>query len=142
MTTVALMTRMGSMFTIPALLLWLVWQFGHGAAAKLRIGVVSIGILLGVLGLNSLLQKAYGTSQGSTGSNFAYTLCGLTMGTSWNGCPAKLAAEGEPLQRTTEALVAKQLYSMAWKNFRAQPDIFFRRLADGAEAFASRISRT
>jgi len=27
---------MGGMFTIPALLLWLVWQFGHGTTAKLR----------------------------------------------------------------------------------------------------------
>ena len=34
MTTVALMTRMGSMFTIPALLVWLVWQFGQGVSGK------------------------------------------------------------------------------------------------------------
>jgi hypothetical protein len=138
MTIVALMTRMGSMFTIPVLLLWLFWQFGHGIAAKLRIGVVSIGILLGVLGLNSLLQKAYGTSQGSTGGNFAYVLCGLTISTGWQGCPAKLAAEGGPLL-DDEATVATQLYSLAWKNFSAQPKIFFRRLADGAEAFASQF---
>ena len=138
MTIVALMTRMGSMFTIPVLLLWLFWQFGHGIAAKLRIGVVSIGILLGVLGRNSLLQKAYGTSQGSPGGNFAYVLCGLTISTGWQGCPAKLAAEGGPLL-DDEATVATQLYSLAWKNFSAQPKIFFRRLADGAEAFASQF---
>ncbi|MDT7812730.1 MAG: hypothetical protein QOJ42_2646, partial [Acidobacteriaceae bacterium] len=138
MTTVAMMTRMGSMFTIPALLLWLVWQFGHGTAAKLRIGAVSIGILLGVLGVNSLLQKAYGTSHGSSGSNFAYVLCGLTIGTTWDGCPAKLAAEGEPL-RGDEATVATQLYALAWKNFSAQPQIFFGRLAEGVEAFASQF---
>jgi hypothetical protein len=135
LTAAALMTRMGSMFTIPALLLWLVWQFGHGTAAKLRIGVVSIGILLGVLGLNSLLQKAYGTSQGTTGGNFSYTLCGLTIGTGWEGCPAELAAGGKSLP-PDEAAVAEQLYSLAWKNFSAQPEIFFRRLLDGAEEFA------
>jgi hypothetical protein len=138
MTTVALMTRMGSMFTIPALLLWLVWQFGHSTAAKLRIGVVSVGILLGVLGMNPLLQKAYGTSQGTTGGNFAFTLCGLSIGTVWTGCPARLAAEGHPLQGD-EAVVAKQLYSVAWENIRARPEIFFRRLADSAEAFASQF---
>jgi hypothetical protein len=137
-TLVALMTRMGSMFTIPALLIWLVWQFGQGIAAKLRIGVVSIGILLGVLGMNTLLQKAYGTSQGSTGSNFAYVVCGLSMGTVWTGCPAKLAAEGVPLP-ADEATAARQLYALAWQNFSAQPQIFFKRLADGVEAFASQF---
>jgi hypothetical protein len=136
MTTIALMTRMGSMFTIPALLLWLVWQFGKCGGAKLRIGVIAIGTLLGVLGVNAALQKAYGTSERSTGSNFAYTLCGVTIGTTWTGCPAKLAEEGEPLQ-TTETIRTKQLYSFAWKNFRSHPDVFSKRLAEGVTAFAA-----
>jgi len=136
MTIVALMTRMGSMFTIPALLLWLVWQFGRGTAAKLRIGVVSIGILLGVFGFNALLGKAYGTGEDVTGSNFAYVLCGVTQGTGWEECPAKLAAEGEAL-KSDQAAASKQLYSLAWKNFRARPQIFFGRLADSAANFAS-----
>ena len=136
MTAVALMTRMGSMFTIPALLIWLVWQFGKGTAAKLRIGFVAIGILLGVLGLNTLILKAYGTNQGSTGSNFSYVLCGLSIGTTWEGCPAQLAEKEEPL-RGDETAIAKQLYSLAWKNIRERPGIFFGRLAAGAGAFVS-----
>lgn len=135
MTSVALLTRMGSMFTIPALLLWLVWQFGKGGGAKLRIGVIAIGTLLGILGLNTVLHEAYGTSHSSTGSNFAYTLCGVTIGTTWNGCPAKLAEEGEPLQ-TTETVRTKQLYSFAWKNFRSRPEVSFGRMADGVKEFA------
>jgi hypothetical protein len=136
LTSVALMTRMGSMFTIPALLIWLVWQFGTGAAAKFKIAIVAVGVLLCVLGLNSLLEKAYGTGEGSTGSNFSYTLCGLSIGTAWDGCPAQLAAEGEPL-RGDEATVARQLYSMAWKNISARPQVFLRRLADGAKKFVA-----
>jgi hypothetical protein len=138
MTAMALMMRMGSMFTIPALLVWLVWQFGRGMAAKLRIAVVSICILLGVLGLNSLLSKIYGTGQTSTGGNFSYVVCGLTIGTTWHGCPAKLAAEGRPLQGI-EADRGKQLYSMAAENFRAHPDIFFGRLQSNLSEFFAQL---
>jgi hypothetical protein len=133
-TVTALMTRMGSMFTIPALLLWLVWQFGRGRAAKLRIGVVAGCVLLGILGLNSALQKAYGTDRGSIGSNFSYTLCGLTMGTSWDGCPKKLASQGTPMPTEEEAKITL-LYSIAAENFREHPDVFFKRLIDGAVEF-------
>jgi len=141
MTVVALMTRMGSMFTIPALLLWLVWQFGQGAAAKFRICAVAFCILLGVFGLNALLQKAYGTGHGSTGGNFAYTLCGLTIGTGWEGCVEKAASEGKHLSGDEE-VAARQLYSMAGENFLRQPGIFFGRLADGAEEFITKLPET
>lgn len=136
MTMAALMTRMGSMFTIPALLIWLVWQFGDGIAAKLRMALAATAILLGVLGLNALLLKTYGTSQSSLGSNFSYVVCGLSIGTGWEGCPAKLASEGKSLQGD-EVAVASQLYSVAWSNFRAKPEIFFSRLTDNLEKFAS-----
>jgi hypothetical protein len=136
MTIAALMTRMGSMFTIPALLIWLIWQFGGGLAAKFRIAVAAIAVLLGVLGLNALLLKIYGTSQSSLGSNFSDVVCGLTIGTGWEGCPAKLASEGKVLQGDAVAR-ASQLYSMAWSNFNAKPQVFFSRLAENLEKFAS-----
>jgi hypothetical protein len=138
MTTVALMTRMGSMFTIPALLMWLVWQFGQGAKAKLRIGAAAICILLGIFGLNSLLQRAYGTGTSPTTGNFSYTFCGLSLGTGWEGCLKKLAAEGTPVVGSEDAM-ARQLYSAAWKNLRADPAPFFLRLADGAEEFIAKF---
>ncbi len=136
MTTVALMTRMGSMFTIPALLVWLVWQFASGIAARLRIALAASAILLGALGLNGLLLKAYGTSQSLLGSNFSYVVCGLTIGTTWEGCRAKLASEGKALSGD-EAANTEQIYSMAWTNFRAKPEIFFGRLADNLKKFTS-----
>ncbi|MCC8972243.1 glycosyltransferase family 39 protein [Bradyrhizobium brasilense] len=134
MTAVALMTRMGSMFTIPALLIWLVWQFGRGTKAKIRIGVAAFFILLGVLGLNSLLQRVYATGPSSTTGNFAYVLCGLSMGTTWDGCLKKLAAEGTPVVGSDDAMV-RQLYSAAWEKFRENPGVLFRRLAESAEEF-------
>ncbi len=58
------------------------------------------------------------------------------MGTVWDGCLPKLASEGKTLREGEQAFV-KYLYSMAWENFRAQPSVFFQRLADGAELFAT-----
>jgi hypothetical protein len=133
-TSVALLTRMGSMFTIPALMLWLIWQFGTGVASRLRIGCLAIGILLCLLALDSLLENTYGTGSSETGSNFAYTLCGLSIGTTWQGCPEKLAKQGEPLTGE-EATVAKRLYVFAWQNFRANPEVLLVRLAGGASDF-------
>jgi hypothetical protein len=138
-TAIALMIRMGSMFTIPALLLWLVWQFGCGARAKIRVAVLATGILLGVLGTNALLQEAYGTPGAGTGSNFSYTLCGLTIGTTWDGCLAKLSEQGRPLRGDSEAAVARRLYALAWENFRERPSVFFNRIKDGADAFLAQL---
>jgi hypothetical protein len=136
LTTVALMTRMGSMFTVPALLIWLVWQFGRGAAAKLRIFALACAILLGIFGTDLVLKNAYGTDEGT--SNFSYTLCGLTIGTTWQGCLQRLASEGTPLEHG-ESARATQLYAMASHNFRANPGVFFHRLGDGAWEFLTRL---
>jgi hypothetical protein len=138
MTSVALVTRMGSMFTLPALLLWLVWQFGQNKAVKFRIFAAAICIMLSVFAFSSVLQKTYGTGPNPTTGNFSYVLCGLTMGTMFDGCMKKLASEGKPLEMAEDAR-ASQLYAMAWENFRAQPEIFFRRLADGAKAFVTEL---
>lgn len=137
LTTVALMTRMGSMFTIPALLIWLVWQFGRDARAKLRIAGAAICILLSVIGVSSLLQSAYGTAdRNSSAGNFSYVICGLTMGTTFEGCLTKLDEKGVALPPQEDAR-ARLLYSMAWENFEAQPGTFFRRLALSAASFAT-----
>jgi hypothetical protein len=142
-TALALMTRMGDMFAIPALLLWLVWQFGEGIAAKARIGLLSIGILLGVFGLNSLLQKTYGAGNGSTGSNFSYTLCGLTLGTTWDGCPKKIEAMRAPdAPALSEQALGAKMYAMAWDNFRAHPEVFFDRLGSAVREFYRRFPET
>ena len=138
MTTVALMTRMGSMLTIPALLVWLVWHFGQGVAAKLRILVAACGIVFGILGMNSWLQNTYGSGPSPATGNFSFVICGLTMGTTWDGCLKKLSSEGKPFEQIEEART-KQLYSMAWENFRAKPEVFFYRIASGAQEFVRRF---
>jgi hypothetical protein len=133
MTSVALFTRMGSMFTIPALMLWLIWQFGEGRAAKFRIFVASTGVLLGIFGFSSLLQRAYGAGLSSADGNFAWVICGLTMGTTWAGCLGKLTSQGISVAETPALFT--HLYALAWENFRTDPHVLFSRLADGASTF-------
>ena len=143
LTVCALMTRMGNMFAIPALMLWLVWQFGRGVAAKVRIALFSIGILLAALGFNSLVQKAYGTGIGSTGDNFSYVICGLTIGTTWEGCYKKLEeARGPDEPALSEQARVRQMYLMAWDNFRKHPEVLFQRLGQGTQEFYSQFSQT
>ncbi len=135
-TAIALMTRMGSMFTLPALLVWLIWQFGKDRATKLRTGAAAICILLAILGMNSLLQHSYGKGHAVSTGNFSYVVCGLSMGTDWTGCLNKLASEGTALE-SQEDQRAIQLYTMAWGNFRAQPGLSFQRLATAGQAFGA-----
>ena len=49
-------------------------------------------IVLGIFGTNSLLQRAYGDASSPMTGNFSYVLCGLSLGTGWEGCPSKQAA--------------------------------------------------
>jgi hypothetical protein len=137
LTTAALMTRMGSMFTMPALILWMVWQFEEGAKQKMKVLFLSLTILFSVFLVNFVLSKAYG-KQDFSGSYFSYVLCGLTIGTTWDGCPARLKDEGKDLPSGDDA-AAKVLYSLAWDNFKKDPTILFGRLAAAVHEFATQL---
>ncbi len=139
--TVALMTRPGSMFTIPALMLWMALEFGRTLKEKGRILALSAATLAGIFGLNTLLAQAYGTGQVLPGANFSYTLCGLTIGKDWSACPEQLRGDGEVLPQSQEAMTAF-LYSQAWKHFRDKPGVFFRRLGSGLREFVAQLPRT
>jgi hypothetical protein len=136
--SLALMSRMGSMFTIPALLLWLVWQFGRTAREKLTVVGLSFAVLLSVFAANFLLEKAYGDGQTNTGGNFSYVLCGMTLGTTWEGCPAKISKEGGQLP-WSEQETSELMYSLAAKNFKNDPTVLLRRLVDGSREFLNQL---
>lgn len=130
--TLALMTRMGSMFTIPALMLWMTLEFGDTLRARLRILALSIAIFGGIVLSHSLLQRSYGTNVGMAGSNFSYILCGLTAGKNWTACPEQIREEGIV---SKEVAISIRMYSLAWKNFSDDPSVLFGRLASGAVEF-------
>jgi hypothetical protein len=58
------------------------------------------------------------------------------MGTTWDGCIKKLASEGTPIEGNPDART-RQLYAVAWKNLRADPEPFLMRLMESAQTFAT-----
>jgi hypothetical protein len=139
MTTLALMTRMGSMFWIPALFLWIFWYFGRVVKQRLIAGASALVVLLSLFATNILLQRLYGGSDQETGSNFSYTLCGLTLGTTWDGCLHKLAEQGIKLP-PNEAAATKIVYQMAGENLKKDPAVFFHRLVAGVQSFGQGLT--
>jgi hypothetical protein len=67
--------------------------------------------------------------------NFAYVLCGLSLGTGWEGCQKKL---GTPQPGFEDAMTQK-LYAEAWNNLRGDPTPFFRRLVDNVDEFRAKF---
>ncbi len=137
LTVWALMTRMGSMFTLPALGLWAVLSQWGDRRKTIRAALVIVALLLLNAAFITGLAKLYGTTSGATGSNFSHTLCGLTHGTDWTGCGRIYADEFDSL--SSEAEQARLYYSKALEQFVAEPLVLFARLWQGELKFLGGI---
>ena len=136
----ALATRMGSMFTIPALVVWMVWQFGRSGKEKAGVLLLSGAIVLGVAFVSFLLTEIYGDGEILlTGNNFSFVICGVTMNADWTGCIPRLrqATGLVDLEGST-----RFLYLLAWENFKNHPELFFQRLAFAAKAYLFDLPRS
>ncbi len=138
--SVALMIRMGSMFTIPALLLWMVICFAATVRDRVRVAASGIGVLVAIYAVNFALTRLYAASTDLVGSNFAHTICGLTIGEVWSVCQERYLPELKGL--ATEKALSDLLYVKAWENFQQSPVIFFKRLAAGIGQFVSTLPGT
>jgi hypothetical protein len=81
-----LLTRKGSMFTVPFLMIWIVVWHTSGRASRIRISAVLTGVLLLILVFNGLLAHAFAASDSHVGGNFSWILCGLAHGGEWPKC--------------------------------------------------------
>ena len=140
-TTMALMTRMGAMFTIPALVIWIMWQFGRNRTEKLAATFAAGMVVISILSANALVSRIYRSGPDVTGENFSYTLCGLAIGTAWDGCPKRIQEEGQQLP-AHEAAMTRLMYSMAWQNFKTQPDVLIARLISASYNFVLNLPDT
>lgn len=132
---IALFTRMGSMFSLLALPIWIVLCFGRSKMAKVRLAGASLLILVGVGGLDFVEAKLYTQSVEMTGSNFSYTICGLTIGGTWSDCKDRYQNELTLSQQKEIGAVEKLMYRKALENFENHPSILFDRLADAGRSF-------
>ncbi|MBX9775401.1 MAG: hypothetical protein K2Y71_13455 [Xanthobacteraceae bacterium] len=137
--TLALMTRMGSMFTIPVVALWLAWAFAPTWRGRLRLFVVACGIVISVVALNTVLAFLYASPLVASGSNFSFTFCGLSLGTNWSDC---LHFYDSQLQKLPdERSRAAFLLAMAWQNIFDHPSVFLSTLLDNAMSYVKMLPR-
>jgi len=137
--TVSLLTRMGSMFTIPAFAIWLVWAEARDAK-RLKLTLVSItAVLLGCSLVSATLLRLYGSGSGFVGSNFSFVICGATHGGDWTTCRSLYREELRTVGPTFGAAQAHYLYAKAWEEFRRHPSTLIRRLIEGEELFLKNL---
>lgn len=133
--TISLMTRMGAMFLIPALGLWIFWRFGETIREKITVGLSVLAVIVGVLTGNFVLEKLYAPGETMPAGNFSYTLCSLSVGpgTDWSICFQKYEAELKALSPgdTPESFI----YRRGIENIRHQPGVLFTSLEHNFEGF-------
>lgn len=115
--TLALNTRAGTFFILPALILWGAWTFRGSSRFSMRflIGGASM-VLLGFI-FNSLVLKAVGSPNALSNSNFSTSLYGLVVGGNWLTAVTKhpeLLAIEEPER-------SRRIYELAIAAIRANP---------------------
>lgn len=139
-TLVGLLVRMGSMFLVPALFLYVLWRWrelspGHGWWKKPLLGLCLCAIAIVLLNA-TFAGRGVGDRQ-QTGSNFAYCFAGLTLGTDWAGAKKTYMKQ---LGTLNERQISHFLYKQGIKNILHSPIIFFKRVAKGEVEFLKNIN--
>jgi hypothetical protein len=137
--TIALVSRMGSMFTIPILVLWLAYAYATSWPGRIKVFAGACATIACVLALNAVLASLYASPLVATGSNFAYILCGLSLGANWSDCSNLYSAELRTF--ADEQSVARYLFTKAWQNFIENPTVLLSRLVDNALSYFRTLPR-
>jgi hypothetical protein len=128
-----LLSRMGAMFLVPALGLWLLRAFRKQQGAWKKILLAGAIIAVSGLAYSYAYRNMYSEGNISLGGNFAYSLCGMTLGGNW-GTPyahyPELKQMGSMEQHTF-------LYSKAWENLRQDPKPFLRVITQNITSFVA-----
>jgi hypothetical protein len=124
--TLAEMTRMGSLFTIPAFLLWIAITFASTLRGRLRHFAIGSALVALVLLIQVFCAFLYGDPTAVIGGNSAYTLCGAALGGDWTSCPHLFAQEFNRL--ATEREQAAFLFSKATEIILGNPKILLSKI--------------
>lgn len=113
--TLGLLTRMGAMFMLAWVPVWLI--VCSASSERKRNAVLVVIAVVAPLVLNATLSKLYATKYTFTGANFALVVCGISLGANWTAC-AEHAKTGDETQQ------AQALIALAVENFRSDPSRF------------------
>jgi hypothetical protein len=151
--TLALLTRAGAMFVLPASVLFAVLFFSDNWRKRVAIALAHLLVISGAWLINLAMIRLYGTSSsGALLSNFSYVLYGLSQGgVGWTKAVAEIQLAGGG----GEAEVAMFLYRKAIETILTNPSLLiwglskslflsmvafpvhiFRLLADGSDGSA------
>lgn len=137
--TLSLLTRMGSMLTIPCFAVWFAWSQARDAK-RLKIALLTLSaVLLGCSLVSVTLLRLYGSGMGAVGSNSSFVICGATHGGDWTTCRSLYAEELRNAGAPFGAAEAHFLYAKAWEQFRRNPSILFHRLIEGERMFLANL---
>jgi hypothetical protein len=137
--TISLLTRMGSMFTIPAFAIWFAWNQARDPK-RLKVTLLTITtVLLGCSLVSAALLRLYGSGTGFLGSNFSFVICGATHGGDWRTCKSLYDEELRTVGPGFGASQAHYLYTKAWEGFRRDPSVLFNRLIQGEQMFLENL---
>jgi hypothetical protein len=121
---VAISARAGAFFIFPLLAIWVGWIFRGKKRFSLLPAAAILGILAaGYIVVNTVYPRLLGVPEGSSFSNFAYTLYGQVRGgAGWHSAIDELGTRNP-----------SQVYQAAWNVFLAHPSSFAR---GSAKAYA------
>lgn len=116
------------MFTIPILALWIAWAFATTWQGRLKTFALACAVVAAVLAVNGLLAYLYSSPLVATGSNFAYSVCGLSLGADWSHCSRVYSAQLQALP--DERAQATFLFAVSWQNIIDRPTVLLSQLAE------------
>ncbi len=128
--TFAQNARIGTIFVLPALVLWVLFKFKGKTG---RVGLAAAGwacavIVAGLL-LDTSLRAGYGCGFGVGHGNFSHTLYGFSTGSpDWQ----KALQDLPEVSGSAEAELNRRIYAEAWSNIRRDPWRFVEGLWAGA----------
>ena len=135
-----LLTRAGSMLTIPFLMIWIVLWLATQRAPRIRILAVLAGVLLVISVYDVLLGHAFAAPDNRAEGDFSYVACSLAHGgNTWDTCPRLFASEiregripdldqfyyGEAVHafKTNPTVLINRMLSNMWGYVRGLPDL-------------------
>lgn len=139
-TLIGLLTRMGSMFLVPALFLYILWRWRHLHPGRGWWKKPLLGLCLctaAVLALDASFSRSGGDNANRIGSNFSAVFASLTLGQENGKCYRVYAKELSTLKNNKER--SHFLYEQGIKNILHTPATFIKSLMEGELAFIKNI---
>ena len=114
---------MGALFLLPVLVVWTAFVIAPPDRRWMALASGTAAVA-GVMGLGRILSQLYAPPGALAGGNFALTLCGLSVGSSWSACQFKLYAKELAAFANDEAGAASWILRQAMRNIADQPTTF------------------